>query len=183
MVQLVQLDCKPDLSGANFQSRVRFLVRDSVNPSVTRHGKTHMNRRKLVAFTLPLGIVLALGAGESSAYDNPRRRLRHRVRIRHRFRRRAFTRVMFGRPFWVVPMGLAVGWELVHSNRVVVVREIKVVEREGQKTEVAVVQDAEGKREEIEITRQDSAENSDELPGSEIAEDDTDSPGIESAPR
>lgn len=141
-----------------------------------------MNRRKLVAFTLPLGIVLALGAGESSAYDNPRRRIRPRLRSRRRFRRHAFTRVMFGRPVWVVPMGLAVGWELVHSDRVVVVREIKGVERDGQKTEVAVVQEATGKPEEIEITRQDSTENAAELPGSEIPEEDLESPGIESPP-
>jgi hypothetical protein len=138
-----------------------------------------MNRRKLVAFTLPLGIVLALGAGESSAYDNPRRRVRVRVRGRRRFRRHAFTRVMFGRPVWVVPTGLAVGWELAHTNRVVVVREIRTVETNGQKTEVAVVQDATGKSEEVEITRQDSAENSTELEGSEIPEDDAGSPGIE----
>ncbi len=141
-----------------------------------------MNRRNLVAFTLPLGIVLALGAGESSAYDNPRRRVRPRLRARRRFRRHAFSRVMLGRPVWVVPMGLAVGWELVHANRVVVVREIKEIERDGQKTEVAVVQEATAKPEEIEITRQDSAENSAELPGSEIAEDDLESPGVESPP-
>jgi hypothetical protein len=139
-----------------------------------------MNRRKLVAFTLPLGIVLALGAGESSAYDNPRRRIRPRLRIRRRFRRRAFTRVRFGRPVWVVPVGLAVGWELAHADRVVVVREIKEVEREGQKTEVAVVQEAAGAPEEIEISREDSPENAAELPGSEIAEEDRESPGVES---
>ena len=140
-----------------------------------------MNRRKLVAFTLPLGIVLALGAGESSAYDNPRRRVRLRARGRRRFRRHAFTRVRFGRPVWVVPVGLSVGWELAHSDRVVVVREIKTTELDGQKAEVAVVQDAAGKSEEIEILREDSAENASELEGSAIPEDDVESPGIESA--
>ena len=138
-----------------------------------------MNRRKLVAFTLPLGLVLALGAGESSAYDNPRRRVRVRMRGRRRFRRYAFTRARFGRPVWVVPVGLSVGWELAHSNRVVVVREIKTTEVDGQKTEVAVVEDAAGKSEQIEIMREDSAENANELEGSEIAEDDTESPGTE----
>jgi hypothetical protein len=143
-----------------------------------------LNRRKLLsALTLPLGIALVLGAGESSAVDIPRRRVRHRLRVRRRFRRHAFTRVRFGRPFWVVPIGLAVGWELAHTNRVVVVREIRVVERDGQKTEVAVVEDEAGKRDEIEITREDTAENSRDLPGSVIADDDPNAPGIESQPR
>lgn len=90
---------------------------------------------------------------------------------------------MFGRPFWVVPTGLAVGWELAHTDRVVVVREIRIVERDGQKTEVAVVQDDAGKLEEIEIRREDSAGNASELPGSVIADDDMNSPGKESVPR
>lgn len=142
-----------------------------------------MNRRKLLtAFALPLGIALVLGAGESPAYDNPRV-YRPRVRARRRFRRRVVTRVMFGRPFWVVPVGLAVGWELIHTHKLVVVREVRVVQRDGRKSEVAVVQDAAGKREEIEITREDNAENSTELRGSEIAAGDTDTPGIETAAR
>ena len=142
-----------------------------------------MNRRKLLtAIALPLGFALAFGSGESNAYDNPRVR-RRRARVRRRYRRHAFTRVRFGRPFWVVPVRLAVGWELVHTNRVVVVREVRVVERDGRKTEVAVVQDAEGQRSEIEIVREDNAENSSELTGSEIADDDKDTPAVESDSR
>jgi hypothetical protein len=144
----------------------------------------HLNRRKLLfEFALPLGCVLLVGAGESLAYDNPRRRVRHRNRVRRRFRRLAFTRVRFGRPFWVVPLGLAVGWELSHSNRIVIVKEIRVVERDGQKTEVAVVQDAAGKREEIEITREDTSDNARDLSGSVIGDDDPDSPGVETPSR
>jgi hypothetical protein len=140
-----------------------------------------MDRRKLlIALSLPLGIALALEPGEASAYPNPRRRLRHRVFVRRRFRRRAFTRIRFGRPFWVVPVGVAVGWELAHRDRVVVVREIKVVEREGQKTEVAVVEDAAGKREEVEITREDTAENAGDLTGSVIGDGEPDTPAVES---
>jgi hypothetical protein len=78
---------------------------------------------------------------------------------------------MFGRRIWVVPVGLAAGWELFHTDRVVVVREIRVIEREGRKAEVAVIQDAAGNREEVEITREDTAENSDDLAGSETPED------------
>ena len=90
-----------------------------------------MNRRNLLSgAVLPLGFVLAARVEETLAYDNPRRLRPRRVLARRRFRRRAVTRVMFGRRMWVVPVGLAVGWELFHSNRVVLVREIRVIERE-----------------------------------------------------
>jgi hypothetical protein len=130
-----------------------------------------MNRRNLLSGVVPLGIVLALGVDESFAYDNPRRLRPRRALARRRFRRHAFTRVVLGRRLWVVPVGLAVGWELFHTNRVVLVREIRVVEREGRKAEIAVIQDAAGNREEVEITREDTADNSDDLAGSEIPED------------
>jgi hypothetical protein len=44
-----------------------------------------------------------------------------------------------------------------------------------------VIQDATGKREEIEITREDNAENAGELAGSVIADGETDTPAVESA--
>jgi hypothetical protein len=64
--------------------------------------------------------VLALGADEVRAHGNPRRRVRPRLRVRRRIRRPVFIRMRFGRPFWVVPIDLAVGWELWRPERVVV---------------------------------------------------------------
>lgn len=135
-----------------------------------------MDRRKLLAIALPT--LLAAGSGVAFAYDNPRRRVR-RLGVRRRYRRVAFTRVRFGRPFWVVPVRLSVGWELMHRDRVVVVREIRHVERDGGKSEVAVVEDANGKTEQVEITREDTARNAENLEGSVLPQGDVTSSGIE----
>jgi len=107
-------------------------------------------------------------------------RWRRRRRVHRRVRRRVVTRTMYGRPFWVVPVGLTVGWELVHRDRVVVVERIRIVEREGQRVEVAVVTDAAGKIEEIEVVREDTPENLQELEGTLLAENDQSTPGIDS---
>jgi hypothetical protein len=79
-------------------------------------------------------------------------------------------------------VGLAIGWELVHHDRVVVVKEIEIVETDGVKSEVAVVQNAEGDDEELErvaIVRQDTKGNQLELEGSRLPDDDTTTPGVE----
>ncbi len=136
-----------------------------------------MDRRDFFgALVAPAAAALTLGAGSAFAYPNPRRR---RFRIRRRIRRHAFTRVIYGRPFWVVPVGLAVGWELSHRNRVVVVRETRIIERDGKKTEVAVVEDASGNKETIDITRENTADNSKNLKGSVVDEGDTATPAVE----
>jgi hypothetical protein len=143
-----------------------------------------MKRRELfAALAVPFGAVLATHVRDVLAYDNPRRRVRHRLRVRRRIRRHAFTRLRFGRPFWVVPIGLAAGWELNHDHRVVVVREVRIVEKDGVKSEVAVVQDAGGKTEEIEITREDTADNRKNLAGTVLDEADTTTPAIEDEPQ
>lgn len=85
-----------------------------------------------------------------------------------------------GRRLWVVPVAAVVGWELLHENRVVVIKETKFVERDGTKVEVAVVQDNAGKTEQIDILRDDNAQNSKEIGGSEITDDDRTTPGFES---
>lgn len=149
-----------------------------------------MNRRIFLSMIILTAIAPLLGAGLTvHAHDvrahgrvrwvRRRRRVRRRIRVRRHIRRRAFTRVVFGRPFWVVPVALAVGWELAHANRVVVVKEIKIVERDARRVEVAVVQDGSGKTEQIEITREDTKDNAESLPGSVIANDDKTTPGIE----
>lgn len=89
-------------------------------------------------------------------------------------------RTVAGRRVWLAPIALAVGWELVlDSDRVVVVRETKFVERSGTKVEVAVVQHADGKTEELEIARENTVENSKNLEGSVLSDDDKTTPGVE----
>lgn len=143
-----------------------------------------MNRRNFVgALAVPFGIVLALGADDVRAHSNPRRRVRTRLHVRRRIRRRAFIRVRFGRPFWVVPVGLAVGWELWRPDRVMVVRETRIIEKRGVKSEIAVVRDSAGKTEQVEIIREDSPENANDLEGSVLDEGDTTTPASESESR
>jgi hypothetical protein len=77
-----------------------------------------------------------------------------------------------------VPVALAIGWELVHENRIVVVKEIRFVERDGVKVEVAVVEDSAGVTEEVEVLREDTAANRQELEGSLIADADRTTPGV-----
>lgn len=141
-----------------------------------------MDRRSFLSAFLPAaGVALILGASDSAfGQIRRRRRIRRRIRVRRRIRRRVVVRTMFGRPFWVVPVGLVVGWELMHRDRVVVVKEIKVVEKDGNKIEVATVQDASGKVEHVEITREDTPENSKDLKGTELPAHDKATPAIES---
>lgn len=136
-----------------------------------------MNRRGLLvamvaAFT---GAVVLADTADATI----RRRRRIRRRIRRRMRRRIVIRTLFGRPFWVVPVGMVAGWELVHADRVVVVKETKFVERDGNKVEVATVQDSSGKTEQIEITREDIAENSHNELGSILPASDHSTPGVD----
>ena len=87
-----------------------------------------------------------------------------------RTRRRVCTRVVSGRFFWVVPAGLAVDWELVYRSRVVVVREVRTFDLNGRESEFAIVEDASRHRYPVEITREDNAENTQELEGSVVEE-------------
>jgi len=147
-----------------------------------------MDRRRFLS-SLIGGLVAFAGiAGEAEAGPRARRRRRIvRRRIRRRIRRRVVFRRFLGRPAWVVPVGLAVGWELMHEKRVVVVKEIRVVDIEGTKAEVVVVQPVDDRAvpgkplttEEILIVREDNAENSAELEGSRLADDDKATPGRE----
>ena len=148
-----------------------------------------MNRRQFLSGLGAGAAALTIlpGLGEATPGQRRRRRRRVRRRIRRRIRRRAVRRMVRGRPFWVVPVGLVVGWELLHEDRVVIVREVKVIEVEGVKTEVAVVVDPNAKVEpgkaapfeEIPIVREDNKENSEELEGTRLADDDKSSPGRE----
>ncbi|MBK7188607.1 MAG: hypothetical protein IPH86_08040 [bacterium] len=149
-----------------------------------------MDRRQfltgLVAGAVSLTLLPQLADAATPARRRRRRR-RVRRRIRRRVRRRVALRMVRGRRFWVVPVGLVVGWELMHEDRVVVVREIKMIEVEGVKTEVAVVVDPNARVEagkpeafeEIPILREDNQDNAVELEGTRLADDDKSTPGIE----
>ena len=141
-----------------------------------------MDRRNLIAaLATPIGIALGLISTGIQARPLSVRRVRHRVR--HRIRRRVSTRFIHGRPFWVVPVKVAVGWELMHLHRVVVVRELRVVERDGHRREIAVVQDDTGQTLEMDIAREDTRDNSVDLPGMAIPASDTNTPALEDSAR
>lgn len=143
-----------------------------------------MDRREFftgVAAPLTLGTILALCAEPADAYTNPRRAAR--APIRHRIRRRLLVRAVQGRLEWIVPMELAVGWELQHSRHVVVVRQLHIVGAEGAKSELAVVARSDGGTEKFPITRQDTSDNRVNLTGSPIEPHDLDTPAIEDLSR
>ena len=109
-----------------------------------------------------------------------RRRRIVRRRVRRRIRRHVVARVVLGRRVWVAPVALAIGWELALApNRVVVVRETRFVERAGTKVEVVVVQNSDGKTEELEIVREDTPENAKNVQGSVVPDGDKTTPVVE----
>jgi len=67
----------------------------------------------------------------------------------------------------------------MHENRVVVVKETKLIERDGNKVEVAVVQDQQGKTEQIDLLREDNADNAKDLEGSRLTDNDKSTPAVE----
>jgi hypothetical protein len=139
-----------------------------------------MDRRHFVSSFLIVGAATIVSIDVlAGPVRRARRRIRRRIRVRRRIRRPAITRIVLGRPYWVVPVGLAIGWELAHAGRVVLVKEIRTVEKDGTKTEVATVQDASGKSEQVAITREDTADNAKDLEGSLISDDDKTTPGID----
>lgn len=141
-----------------------------------------MDRRNFVAaLAAPIAMTLVLATPDAEARRIAVRRVRHRVR--HRIRRRISTRFLYGRTFWVVPVHMAVGWELMHLHRVVEVREIRVVERDGRRGEVAVVRDDSGQNLEIDITREETRDNSINYPGLAIPDTDIDTPALEDSAR
>ena len=87
---------------------------------------------------------------------------RRRRRVRRRVRRRAMWRSIHGRSLLVVPVGAAVGWEFAVDDRVVVVKEVHDHD--------LVVTDAQGKVETIDVVKEDTKDNSEELEGSEYEE-------------
>jgi hypothetical protein len=141
---------------------------------------TMVRRRFLATIGAAVGaVLLSLGAAEAGPIR--RRRRRHRRRVRRRHRRRVGYRMVHGRRRLIVPLACVAGWELALDDRIVVVKEVRVVEKDGEKIETIVVQDIDNpkaKPEEIEIAREDTKENRSEMEGSEIPEGDEETPGV-----
>lgn len=127
--------------------------------------------------TALLGLIALLGAGAEGCVVHDRsvvrqrRRVRRRTRrrTRRRVRRRAAVRSIHGRNVLVVPVDMSAGWELAVASRVVVVHEVRP-------TSIIVSDASGGGQEEIEIVREDTAENLVEEQGTAIAENDTTTP-------
>ena len=145
---------------------------------------TGVGRRAFV--TSVIGIVAGALARASEDVEGGQRRpvVRHRRRVRRRvrrrIRRRVTTRMILGRRVWVAPLALAIGWELaLAADSVVVVREVRFIERAGARVEVVVVQGADGKSEELEIVREDTPDNIKAVPGSVLPDSDKTTPFTE----
>lgn len=113
----------------------------------------------------------ALVAGEAFAGPKHRRRVRRRIRrrVRRRIRRRVIWRTIGPRRALVLPLAIAIGWELALDNRVVVVHEVR--------PDVVVVIDPKtNAREEIAMVKEDTADNAKDLEGTLLAENDSASP-------
>ncbi len=139
-----------------------------------------------LAALIAAGVVLSpedalAGPKGRKARRRRRRRVKRRVRrrIRRRHRRRVRRRVIAGRNLWVVPVAVAVGWELMLDDRVVVVRERRTKRVDDVDVVVLVVADDSGKTEEIEVSLEDDETNSQVLAGSVLPDDDTSTPAVE----
>lgn len=110
-----------------------------------------------------------------------RRQLRRmRRRIRRRIRRRVFFRSIHGRRFLVVPVAIAAGWELQIDKEVVVVKEVRVIKKDGLTSETIVTTHPDGTEKEYPVVREDNQDNSVELEGSELSQNEQEIPHIES---
>ncbi|MBL8956207.1 MAG: hypothetical protein JNK82_35875 [Myxococcaceae bacterium] len=122
-------------------------------------------RRRRVLQLLAAGVCFV--ALEAAAGPLRRRRVRRRIRrrVRRRIRRRVIWRAVGPRRALVVPLALAVGWELAVDNRVVVVHEVR--------PDVIVVVDPKtNAKEEIAAVKEDTPDNGKELEGTLVAEND-----------
>lgn len=134
-----------------------------------------MTRRTMLLCALPAcaAAAAALTAGHDDALAGPRRRMRRRVRrrVRRRIRRRVAFRTVAGKRHLVVPVGVAVGWELMVDQRVVVVQKVQ--------GDSIVVAAPGGAPETIVIIKEDTPENTAAQQGSVLPDGDTTTPATE----
>lgn len=122
----------------------------------------------LMAFAGASALTLEAVAGPRRRAQRRRGRRRRRRR-RRRIRRRVIWRTVNGRRLLVVPVALAIGWELMVDDHVVVVKEVH--------TEYVVVEKGDGSTEKIDVVKEDTEENSVELEGTEYEEEVEDDAG------
>jgi hypothetical protein len=91
-------------------------------------------------------------------HGGPRRRIRRRV-MRRRIRRAVLWRTVGGRRLLFVPLAVAVGWELLVDDKVVVVKEVH--------THHIVVEHSDGTTQKLDVKKEDTKENKKDLEGSE----------------
>lgn len=115
-----------------------------------------MTRRRFFLATTLAALAVPLVAEARPFRRRVRRRVRRRLR---RIRRRTIFRVVTGRRLLVVPIGVAVGWELMIDNRVALVQSVSPT--------VVVVQYEGGERAELPAMQENTPENTQDLPGSE----------------
>ena len=144
-------------------------------PMVNR--RTFLARLAVAITAMAAGVTVLPDEGEAGPVRRERKRRRRvrRRRRRRRHRRRVVRRAWRGHHRWVVPVALAVGWELAHEDRIVVVHEVKYVEVEGEKTEVVVTTEGE----EIYVVREDDKTNASAEEGSFLPDDDASTPGVD----
>jgi len=123
-------------------------------------GGDDLLRREFLAAVIALASAPALAHPGFHRHPHRRRvrRVRRRIR-RRRIRRRVIWRTIGPRHLLVVPLVVAVGWELLVDDRVVVVHEVH--------HDHIVVKRSDGRTEKIETVKEDTEENSKELEGSE----------------
>lgn len=151
-----------------------------------------MERRSVLVSILAAIATVFFPAGEARAQRGGmvrmRRRVRRRVRrrIRRRIRRRVAFRLVAGRRKLVVPTAVAVGWELMVENRLVVVQQVQPTSIVVQPVIAAApsagptaAPTASGATETIEVEREDNAENGAAVEGSPLPAGDTSTPGID----
>jgi hypothetical protein len=120
-----------------------------------------MNQRRGLLLGL-IALLVSPAFGHPGPHLHPHRRRVRRVRrrvMRRRIRRRVLWRAFGPRRLLVVPLAIAVGWELMVDDRVVVVHEVHV--------DHIIVKDADGKTEKVETVKEDNADNAKELEGSQ----------------
>ena len=119
------------------------------------------SRRSLLA-CLIAGLVAPTVLAHPGPHHHPHHRARRAIRRRriwrHRVRRHVAWRVFGPRRLLVVPLAVAVGWELFVDDRVVVVKEVH--------EHKVIVEHSDGKTEEIEVHKEDTADNTQEHEGS-----------------
>lgn len=113
-----------------------------------------MQRRTLLALAAAGAGAMALPpAAAHPTWEGLRRLRRPQPTAPHRVHQRELP----GRVWWVVPLGLAIGQELLHENQRVRVRALWQVQVDGAPREMARVVDAAGLARDVEIVRDGAA--------------------------